>query len=63
MAEAAVEDRPHQKFYCHFCNIQFENASAVSSRQFNKIQLNEVQQVHRYCICRILLVLIALVDS
>lgn len=28
MAEAAVEDRPHQKFYCHICNVQFENASA-----------------------------------
>ncbi|XP_057658902.1 E3 ubiquitin-protein ligase Iruka isoform X4 [Diorhabda carinulata] len=28
MAEAAVEDRPPQKFYCHMCNIQFQNASA-----------------------------------
>lgn len=28
MAEAAVEDRPPQKFYCHICNIQFQNASA-----------------------------------
>ncbi|CAG9818385.1 unnamed protein product [Phaedon cochleariae] len=27
MAEAAVEDRPTQKFYCHVCNIQFQNAS------------------------------------
>ncbi|KAF5304367.1 hypothetical protein FQA39_LY09746 [Lamprigera yunnana] len=27
MAEAAVEDRPLQKFYCHICNVQFENAS------------------------------------
>lgn len=28
MAEAAVEDRPPQKFYCHMCNVQFQNASA-----------------------------------
>ncbi|KAI4460003.1 e3 ubiquitin-protein ligase praja [Holotrichia oblita] len=28
MAEAAVEDRPASKFYCHLCNVQFENASA-----------------------------------
>ncbi|CAH1112069.1 unnamed protein product [Psylliodes chrysocephalus] len=28
MAEAAVEDRPSQKFYCHMCNVQFQNASA-----------------------------------
>ncbi|KYB24961.1 E3 ubiquitin-protein ligase Iruka isoform X1 [Tribolium castaneum] len=28
MAEAAVEERPPQKFYCHMCNVQFENASA-----------------------------------
>lgn len=28
MAEAAVEDRPAQKFYCHMCNVQFQNASA-----------------------------------
>lgn len=34
MAEAAVEDRPHQKFYCHICNVQFENASAVCTRIF-----------------------------
>lgn len=34
MAEAAVEDRPASKFYCHLCNVQFENASAV--RQKNK---------------------------
>lgn len=30
MAEAAVEDRA-QLFYCHMCNVQFENASTVSS--------------------------------
>lgn len=29
MAEAAVEDR-QQLFYCHMCNVQFENASTVS---------------------------------
>lgn len=29
MAEAAVDDRP-QLFYCHMCNVQFENASTVS---------------------------------
>ncbi|CAG9861146.1 unnamed protein product [Phyllotreta striolata] len=28
MAEAAVEDRPTQKFYCHRCNNYFTNASA-----------------------------------
>ncbi|XP_019875517.1 E3 ubiquitin-protein ligase Iruka [Aethina tumida] len=28
MAEAAVEDRPTLKFYCHMCNVQFQNASA-----------------------------------
>lgn len=31
MAEAAVEDRPSQKFYCHMCNVQFQNASAVNN--------------------------------
>ncbi|XP_025830720.1 E3 ubiquitin-protein ligase RNF126 isoform X2 [Agrilus planipennis] len=28
MAEAAVEERPSQRFYCHICNVQFQNASA-----------------------------------
>ncbi|XP_022906180.1 E3 ubiquitin-protein ligase Iruka-like isoform X2 [Onthophagus taurus] len=28
MAEAAVEERTASKFYCHVCNVQFENASA-----------------------------------
>lgn len=32
MAEAAVEERPPAlRFYCHLCNVQFANASAVSS--------------------------------
>lgn len=31
MAEAAVEERPSAlRFYCHLCNVQFANASAVS---------------------------------
>lgn len=30
MAEAAVEERTPPKFYCHMCNVQFHNASAVS---------------------------------
>ncbi|CAH2000145.1 unnamed protein product [Acanthoscelides obtectus] len=28
MAEAAVEDRPPQRFYCHMCHVQFQHASA-----------------------------------
>ncbi|XP_023017536.2 E3 ubiquitin-protein ligase Iruka isoform X2 [Leptinotarsa decemlineata] len=28
MAEAAVEDGSLQKFYCHMCNVQFQDASA-----------------------------------
>jgi len=27
MAEAAVQERPSQRFYCHMCNIQFEHAA------------------------------------
>lgn len=31
MAEAVVEERPPAlRFYCHCCNVQFANASAVS---------------------------------
>ncbi|CAH0552765.1 unnamed protein product [Brassicogethes aeneus] len=28
MAEAAIEERPPLRFYCHVCNVQFQNASA-----------------------------------
>lgn len=28
MAEAAVEERPTQRFYCHMCNVRFERASS-----------------------------------
>ncbi|CAG9766853.1 unnamed protein product [Ceutorhynchus assimilis] len=27
MAEAAVEERPSARFYCHMCNVEFQNAA------------------------------------
>lgn len=37
MAEAAVEERPPQRFYCHLCNLQFANSAVDVSNQFLEI--------------------------
>lgn len=34
MAEAAVEERPMTRFYCHMCNVEFQNAANVSLSMF-----------------------------
>lgn len=48
MAEAAVQERPPARFYCHMCNVEFQNAANVSARKINFLMFFKFMIDHLY---------------